>query len=101
MTKEAKAEEPWGFDVRIDDLRKVTSLLLDHNEESGDTVRIEESYYWDIPEEFLYNPYCEKSDIAHSLTLGDVSDQWKDLMKWVDRPDHVIGYGLVWLGAMF
>jgi hypothetical protein len=80
--------------IEVEKLREVTEALLRHLTDSvGDVVNIESEYFWSIPPEALYDPFNGTRD----LTMGQVSDSWKNLESIRSNPERAINYGLVWL----
>ncbi len=85
--------------VSLADIRAISSLLYDYLEQSGrQEFEIEEDYYWEIPEEHMYDPANDPKD----FTLGQLSFDWDDLKSMLkDQNEHPpIGYGLVWLSSI-
>jgi hypothetical protein len=83
--------------ISTDELRRATLTLLRHVEENGQKdLEIEEDFYWEIPAEKRYAPYDEPT----GLTMGQLSDDWSEVMRMVNGEREVIGYGLVWLASV-
>lgn len=83
--------------VSTKELRAVTNLLLDHLESTSQSeFDIEEDYYWEAEQGQLYNPYQEPS----RLQLGQLSDDWSDLVSILSGESPPIGTALVWLAAV-
>jgi hypothetical protein len=79
-------------------LMRATEILCQHLEQSGHKeVDLPGLYYWAIPKEHEYNSYEEPSD----FTIGSLEDDWTEINKMIENPDRAIGYGFVWLGALF
>ena len=85
--------------VGTEDLRKAASLILNHLDETGQsTVEIKDDYYWAIPPEELYNPYSAPAPT--NFTLGQLSDDWNEIISIIDGQREPVGYSLVWLAAI-
>ena len=79
--------------VNIDEIEKVTSLLLSKLKESkGNEIEINNDYYWDIVNEELYNPYEEPGNI----TLGQLSFDYESIQR-ILKSDDAAAYSLKWL----
>ena len=83
--------------VQLSDLRKVTSMLFDHLE-SADTNSFEfsEDYYWYISDDQRYDPHIKPSE----LSLGQLTDDWSELIQILNREKEPLGYAFVWLSAI-
>jgi hypothetical protein len=58
--------------VNLDELNKITSLLLSKlKEKLGNEIEVNSDFYWDISDEDIYDPYQEPKNI----TLGQLSDE--------------------------
>ena len=80
--------------INIDEVHKITSLLLTKLKESnGNEVEIKNDYYWDISGDELYNPYEEPKDI----TLGQLSDDLGEIQRLIESDDAIM-YDLNRLG---
>lgn len=76
--------------VNIDDIQKITSLLLERLKESkGNDIEIKNDYYWDISEDELYSPYEEPKNI----TLGQLSNDLEEVQR-LNKSDDAIIYDL-------
>ncbi len=94
MTDENKE---FAFTVSVAELRDIVGILLHHLVQQGyDVVRIPETYYWNIPTAQLYDPQSTPTD----LDLGDVYDDWQELVKIRDKPDLAVTDAFAWLGAV-
>jgi hypothetical protein len=83
--------------VPVSELREVSNQLLDHLERLGVTdVEIPDDYYWSISKEQLYDPTAENLD----PTLGQLSDDWKELsmIRRGERPPVALALG--WLASV-
>jgi hypothetical protein len=80
--------------VRVDQLRQVFELLIDHVEKGqGGQLPVSRDYFWSIPAPERYDVYNQPGE----LTVGQVSEAWDNLHEMLEDPSKVIGYGLVWL----
>ncbi|WP_272150898.1 hypothetical protein [Tenacibaculum aiptasiae] len=76
----------------IDSLKEEIDVNL------GDEIRIDkEDFYWQISNEELYNPIEEPSE----LTLGQLSDDWSELLRLYDNNEIAISYDLKRLSVVF
>lgn len=83
--------------ISIDEIQKITSLLLSRLKESrGNEIDITNDYYWDISDEELYNPYEEPKNI----TLGQLSDDIEEIQRLI-KSDDAIMYDLKRLSVIF
>jgi len=82
--------------INIDEIQKITSLLLSKLKESkGNEIEINNDYYWDISSDELYNPYEEPKNI----TLGQLSDDLEEVQR-LAKSDDAIVYDLKRLGII-
>lgn len=73
--------------VNIDDIQKITYLLLSKLKESrGNVIEINNDYYWDISNDEIYNPYVEPKN----LTLGQLSDELKEIQRLIKSDDAIV-----------
>ena len=73
--------------VNIDEIQKITSLLLLKLKKSvGNEIEINNDYYWDISNEELYNPYEEPKNI----TLGQLSDDLDEINRLLQFDDAIM-----------
>ncbi|MCP9621934.1 hypothetical protein FOH10_31265 [Nocardia otitidiscaviarum] len=88
----------WHLDVSLTELRRSFNLLLDHVEATtgGDIVRLDEDYFWSIPQDELY----VVDRVPPNLTMGQLSWSWQHLTDLLADPDQAIGYHLVWLAEV-
>lgn len=83
--------------VKLSDLRTLSNLILTHLEQKGlKSIELTDDYYWDLPKEKLYDPYQDPCDFE----MGQLSDDWSDLLKILEGKNEPIGYGLVWLSSI-
>ncbi|MEV0248388.1 hypothetical protein AB0H76_17455 [Nocardia sp. NPDC050712] len=88
----------WQLHVSLSELRRSFDLLMEHIEAAtdGDTVRLDQDYFWSIPQDELYDTAKTPTD----LTLGQLSWSWEHLTDLRADPDQVVGYHLVWLSEV-
>lgn len=83
--------------VNIDEIQKITSLLLLKLKEiKGNDIEIRNDYYWDISDEELYRLY----ESPKNITLGQLSDDLEELQR-LNRSDDAIIYDLRRLSGIF
>ncbi len=63
-------------------------LLLEKNK--GVDIELNNDFYWDIPSEYVYNPYIDPPN----LTLGQLSDDWNEVKRLRDEKQNPIPYDL-------
>ena len=60
-------------DVEIADLRRIVNRLLDHIEDTGkNMIRLNQTFYWDVPEEERYGI----DDQPQGLDVRSLHDDW-------------------------
>lgn len=75
-------------------LREVAAALLDGLEQNGvEEVRIDKDYFWAVPPENRFDVYADPGP----LTIGQVTDSWRQAQQLADEKSGVIPYALVWL----
>ncbi|MFE7530903.1 hypothetical protein ACFU7Y_35095 [Kitasatospora sp. NPDC057542] len=81
--------------VPLAELRRSFDVLLCHVEAAaaGDTVALDEDYFWSIPPDKLYDVTREPDD----LTIGQLSESWQHLRDLLADPDRALSYHLTWL----
>ncbi|MGE0610476.1 MAG: hypothetical protein AB7O62_25530 [Pirellulales bacterium] len=85
------------MDVKINELRMLTNMLLDNLEKSGhSTIALPHDYYWSVPKQLEYDPYKEPT----SLTLGQLSDDLIELESVARGEKEPVAYALVWLASI-
>lgn len=78
-------------------LRRVTTALFDHLERSGQNeIIMDKDFYWNIPDGSLYDPYQEPT----KLTLGQLSDDLREIERLDAGESAPISYALVWVAAL-
>lgn len=83
--------------IKISELRAAANNLFDHLERSGHAeLDVDSDFYWSIPDEKLYTVYEEPS----GFTVGQLSDDWKELQQIASGQRPPITYALVWLSSV-
>ncbi len=83
--------------VSIAELRAAANLLFDHLERSGHSVvRIDEDYYWSVPPAQQFDVYSTPPE----LTIGQLSDDLREVGRMRAGESPPLAYGLVWLAAI-
>ncbi|MCP2295716.1 hypothetical protein SAMN04244553_4800 [Nocardia amikacinitolerans] len=88
----------WQLHISLTELRRSVELLLNHLEAAtdGDTVCLDEDYFWSIPQDELYDVNRTPAE----LTVGQLSWSWQHLTDLLADPDRAIGSHLVWLAEV-
>ena len=87
------------MEVSTSELREIMARLCDHLEATGQgTVTVPHDYYWFIPETSRYDPYQPPE--PGELTLGQISDDLRELRRMVGRQSDPVAYGFVWLSSV-
>ena len=78
--------------IETEDLLKIIDLLKNNISESfPDGIEVEEEdFYWDISEDELYDPTKDPGE----LTLGQLSDDWSELLRLKSDDGIPISYDL-------
>jgi hypothetical protein len=83
--------------LSTDELRRLALLLLEHVDAiSPQAVEIDDDFYWDVPAEARYDAYGEPK----THTVGQLSDDWRELQRLLKGERPPIGHALVWLAAI-
>jgi len=82
--------------LSVDDLRRVTEILLSEVAARRSTLTLAADFYWDVPAEHRYDSYTEPT----KLVLGQLSDDWSELQRILSGAADPLPYALVWLGAI-
>ena len=86
------------MNIKLTDLRKVTERLLLHLEQvAKDDIELDVDYYWSIDQEQRYSVNNEPNDFS----IGQLTDDWKSLVKMINEEHGTISYELVWLSSIF
>lgn len=73
--------------VNIDEIQKITFLLLSKLKDNiGNEVEISNDYYWNIPNEELFNPYEQPK----GLTLGQMADDIEEVQRLLEYDNPII-----------
>lgn len=87
------------MNIRLSELRRAANALFDHLEQTGRTeFEVSEDFYWNIPEKHLYSVYTPPPE--SELTVGQLSDDWNEVMKIASGQRPPMAYGLVWLSSL-
>ncbi|MEU8679632.1 hypothetical protein [Streptomyces sp. NPDC048560] len=82
--------------IPVEKLREVLDVLLNHVAQDADHVTVEREAFWSIPADEVYDVYQEPKE----LTIGMVSESWRNLEAMTGDNPRVVGYGLVWLAEV-
>jgi hypothetical protein len=90
-------EAPDEMIIDTANLRRCFEALVNHLEETGQAaVEVPWDFYWEASRDDLYNPYAQPTN----LTLGQLSDDWSEMLKIADGEMPPVGYALVWLSSI-
>ena len=81
------------MEIKLTDLNTTINEL---NKREIKSIHIENEYYWNIPSEDLYNPYKNPAN----LNLGQLSDDWNDLLKVASGADDPLISDFIDLAAI-
>lgn len=85
--------------IQLSELRRAANALFDHLEQTGRTeLEVTEDFYWSIPEKQLYSVYAPPPE--SELTVGQLSDDWREVVKIASGQRPPLAYGLVWLSSL-
>jgi hypothetical protein len=85
------------MNIKTRDLHLLTEKLFKHLEELGvESIELIEDYYWEIPPEHLYQPYQKPQE----FTLGQLSDDWRDLEKVLQEDTQPVTSDFIDLAAI-
>jgi hypothetical protein len=85
------------MEIIFDDLQEILNVLLQNIREKGiESIILDVDYYWNIPQNQVYDPYHKPVE----LDLGQLSDDWSELKKLLQSQKEPLGYHLVWLAAI-
>lgn len=83
--------------IQVQDLRRAFEALMSHLEEGGMiSAELPWDFYWEIAREELYHPYAEPKQ----LSLGQLSDDWNELLRITKGEMPPVKYALVWLSTV-
>lgn len=82
--------------VNIEEIEKIALyLLLKLRESKGESIELNNDFYWDISADELYNPYEEPKNI----TLGQLSDDLEEIQR-LNKSDDAIPHDLKRLASI-
>jgi hypothetical protein len=82
--------------VSTNELRAIANKIFDHLDSLGRTeVDVPYDFYWAIPRALRYGTY----EPPREFTVGQLSDDLKELRKILDGSSESFSYALVWLGT--
>lgn len=83
--------------MRLADLREITAKLFDHLESRGvQLVDFDSDYYWAISRQGR----IDMTNQPHDFTIGQLSDDLRELEN-IHRGDReILSYHLVWLASV-
>lgn len=77
--------------INIDEIQKITSLLLTKlKEQKGNEFELENDFYWDISSDELYKPYNDPKNIS----MGQLSDDLIEVQRLSQSSSEAIPYDL-------
>ncbi len=83
--------------LSIAELRQVANRLIDYVEANGTTeIPLRADYYWVIPREQRIDATKEPA----TFTLGQLSDDVRELRRILQSETEPIAYALVWLSSV-
>jgi len=83
--------------IKVSELREICENLFNHLDNiSQSNIDIDKDFYWNIPEENLYDLSSEPTE----FNVGQISDDWMELKKIGSKESEPLGYALVWLSSI-
>ncbi len=83
--------------IELEILEKAFKEIFQHLKNQGITgLEIEEDFYWNIDSQERYNPYKDPSN----FNLGQLEDNWQEIIKISKAKSEPISYSLVWLSTL-
>lgn len=83
--------------VTTRELRRACEAMLEHLEATEQReIEIAEDYDWAIAAGEAYAAHATPSQ----FTMGQLSDDWREVMAIVNGDKEAVGYALVWLAAV-
>lgn len=83
--------------ISVEELQRATGALLAALRANGhNEIELDADFYWDLSPE-------TRSDFSITIpgaTVGQVSDDWKEVQSIADGTKEPIAYGLVWLASV-
>ena len=85
------------MNVELAVLRKASDAIFDHLEKTKQLAfELDADLYWSIVPSERYLPYEE----PHTFSIGQLSDDLKEVAAIANGDKQAIGYALVWLAAL-
>ena len=85
--------------IKIEQLEAVWHSLISNLKSNEITeIEVNESYYWQIDDEDLYNVYKDPKEL--SITIGDLTDEWPCLLNMASEPDDAIIHAFRWFSEI-
>lgn len=79
------------------DLKKISRILLNLLDELEiDEIDLDHDFYWDVPQALRYDPYSKPNE----LSLGQLEDDWQELLAILNSKKEPFPYAFVWLAAV-
>ena len=83
--------------VKVRDLQLVAEQLFAHLEAGGvEEIELPCDYYWNVPDEAL----CKVYEHPKELSIGQLSEDLRQLSRIQNGEASPVGYALVWLAAV-
>ncbi len=83
--------------IELETLERATTRLFEYLRETGRTsLEIGEDYYWHIPTDTRYDPFRKPEE----LTIGQLSDDWREISRIAQDEAEPVGFALCWLAAL-
>lgn len=85
--------------VDVDVLERALTRVIAHLRcASQADLQVDQNMYWFIQKSSLNDVTCVPSE--QNMSLGDLEDDWKELLALANSERDPIGYDLVWLSAV-
>jgi hypothetical protein len=85
--------------VHVDELRRISEILLTHLETVGyRAVEVEKDFYWHVPSDDLYDRY--EAPQAEQLNVGQISEDWERLVAILEERSPPVADALTWLASV-
>jgi hypothetical protein len=83
--------------VELELLERLCRRIITTMSQAGITyVDLDRDYYWNIPTEEVYDPYND----PNQLDIGQLSDDWAELLAILNEEREPLPYALVWLATI-
>jgi len=83
--------------VSTADLRQVINVLLNHLDETDRSrITINKDFYWSITDVLRY----DLTQPPKAFSVGQLTDDWRELQRMTDGGSEPIAYGFVWLASI-